>query len=98
MKTISLIVLVLLASGCGMARIQKTVTGPGGYGYKESILVFGGNIEEATQIFGGTLEVYSEDGKPLVKATLDSAQKGEGMTSDAQAILEGLKLLGSLVP
>ena len=97
MKTISLIVLVLFASGC--ATVSKTVTGPGGYKYEERIRAIGGSsIEKATQTFGGTLEVYGEDGKLAVKASLDSQQKSEGVTSDAQAIFEGWKLLGSLVP
>ena len=70
MKTISLIVLFLFASGC--ASVSKTVTGPVGYQYEERIIAIGGSsIEKATQTCGGTLEVFGEDGKPRVKATLD---------------------------
>jgi starvation-inducible outer membrane lipoprotein len=85
--------LVLLA---GCATVSKTVKGPEGYKYIESITaVGGGNIEKATQSFGGTLKVYNEDGSVRVEVELDSAQEGEGTTSDAEAILAVVNLLGN---
>jgi uncharacterized protein YceK len=89
------VLILTILSGC--ATVTKTVTGPDGYGYTESITAFGkGSIKEATQSFGGTLKVYNPDGTPLVDVTLDSEQWGEGVASDNQAILAGLRLLGSL--
>ena len=97
MRTIAaLCIAALTLSGC--ATVQKTVTGPGGYKYTESITAIGGSsIEKATQTFGGTLEVFGEDGKPRVKATLDSAQEGEGIAGDPEALGKALLFLGELM-
>lgn len=89
--------LAIAALFCGCAHMVNKATGPHGYEYKTSITAIGGgSIERAIQSMGGTLKVYGEDGKPLVDVEIDSSQDAEGMTSDAQAILAGLKLLGSL--
>ena len=95
MRTIAALCIAALTLG-GCASVSKTVTGPGGYEYKESIIAIF-SVEKAANTFGGTLEVYGEDGKPLVKATLDSQQVSEGVTSDAPSTFEGLKLLGHLM-
>ena len=87
-------ILIMFLPGC--ATIETTITGPG-YKYKERITAIGGgSIEKASQSLGGKLKVYSESGTPLVDVELDSTQQAEGVMSDMEAILAGLKLLGSL--
>lgn len=87
--------LIVALSGC--ATIETTVTGPGGYKYKERITAIGGaSIEKAAQSLGGSLKVYNEDGSPFIEVELDSTQETEGVKGDMEAILAGLRLLGSL--
>lgn len=87
-------VLILFLAGC--ATVETTITGPG-YRYVERIrAIGGGNIEKVSKTLGGTLKVFNEDGTPLVDVELDSVQETEGMTSDMEAILTGLRMLGSL--
>lgn len=87
-------ILIMFLPGC--ATIETTITGPG-YKYKERITAIGGgSIEKASQSLGGKLKVYKEDGTPLVDVELDSTQQAEGVVSDMEAILAGLRLLGSL--
>lgn len=94
MKYIALASVFILA---GCATIETTVTGPGGYKYKERITAIGGaSIEKASQSLGGRLRVFNENGSPLIEVELDSVQEAEGVKSEMDAILAGLKLLGSL--
>lgn len=89
-----ILALTLLLPSC--ATIETTITGPG-YKYKERITAIGGgSIEKASQSLGGKLKVYNEDGSPLVDVELQSNQDAEGMTSDMEAILAIVKLVGSL--
>lgn len=97
MKYITALCIAALTLG-GCATVSKSVTGPGGYKYTESITAIGGSsIDKATQTFGGTLEVYGEDGTPRVRASLDSAQEGAGLMGDPAALGQALLLLGHLM-
>lgn len=71
----------------GCATVTKTVTGPDGYSYTESITAIGGaSIEKATQSFGGMLEVTEPNGKHI-KVVLDSDQASTNTSSNADVLL-----------
>ena len=96
--SMKIIVALCIIGLSGCASVTKTVTGPGGYKYQESITAFGGgSIEKATQTFGGTLKVYNVDGTPQVEVALDSAQKGEGLTSDPAVLKQLVLLMGQIM-
>lgn len=93
MKRLFILCMALALASC--ASVTKTVTGPGGYKYTEKIMAIGGgNIDKATQSFGGTLKAYNPDGTMAIEVTLDSDQISEGTTSDAE-ILKGVLALVS---
>lgn len=82
---VAITVCVMLFVGC--ATVTKTVTGPDGYSYTESITAIGGaSIEKATQSFGGMLEVTEPNGKHI-KVVLDSDQASTNTSSNADVLL-----------
>ena len=82
---IALTVLSWALSGCAI--VTKKVTGPGGYTYTESIKAIGGaSIEEATQSFGGMLEVTEPNGKHI-KVVMDSDASSTNTSSNADVFL-----------
>lgn len=90
-RTLAAIVVIhmIALSGClmGCATITKEVTGPDGYGYTESITAIGGaSIEQATQSFGGTMEVQTPDGK-IIKVTLDSDASSTNTSSNSDVFM-----------
>lgn len=96
MRAITALCIAALTLG-GCAHFEHSVTGPSGYKFVESgTAIGGGAINKLVQGIGGTLEVYGPDGKPLVKATLDSMQEAEGIQSDAESLMRGIALLGKL--
>lgn len=81
----AVVLIAQILSGC--ATVTKTVTGPDGYSYTESITAIGGaSIEKATQSFGGMLEVTEPNGKHI-KVVLDSDQASTNTSSNADVLL-----------
>lgn len=80
-----LVIIAWAFTGC--ATIRKTVTGPDGYSYTESITAIGGaSIEEATQSFGGMLEVTEPNGRHI-KVVLDSDASSTNTSGNADVLL-----------
>lgn len=97
---IAVIVLLLTLTGC--VTIGRKITGesPTGekYEYKTSITAFGGgSVEKAAQAMRGEMKIFYSDGTPKVEVSLDSTQEGTGMSSNPEALLAGVELLGRMV-
>lgn len=97
--TIIGVILGLTFTGC--VTVDRTITGesPTGekYKYKASVTAFGGGgIEKASNAMDGEMKVFHPDGTPKIEVSIDATQKGSGLSSDSDALLAGIELLGRL--
>lgn len=99
MKIFSLIVLLIVLTGC--VTVGRTIKGetPAGekYEYKATVTAFGGgSAEKAAQAMRGEMNLYYPNGTPKAEVSLDSSQEGIGLSSDVEILKAIVTLIGKL--
>lgn len=99
MKTVAIAILVLTLAGC--VTVGRTITGesPTGekYKYKASVTAFGGGgVEKASNAMVGKMKIFHPDGTPKIEVSIDAAQEGAGLSSNPEALLAGIELIGRM--
>lgn len=96
MRYIILVPMLILLNGC--VHYEHELRGPEGYTFKESGTAWGGgSAEKLNQGVGATMKLYNKDGSLRAEVTMESSQEAEDVRTDSEAILAGIKLIGSLM-